>query len=51
MEQNISVKKLRFVIDEGTRSIVREIVISGNTIFSDGGAEKTDADPSSRLDA
>ena len=51
MEQNISVKKLRIVIDEGTRSIVREIVISGNTIFSDRGVEKIYADPSSRLDA
>ena len=40
MEQNISVKKLRIVIDEGTRSIVREIVISGNTIFSDRGLKK-----------
>jgi outer membrane protein insertion porin family len=35
MEENISVKKLRFIIDEGLRSIVRKIVISGNTVFRD----------------
>lgn len=34
MEENLAVKKLRFIIDEGMRFIVREINISGNTIFS-----------------
>ena len=35
MEKNISVRRLRFIIDEGIRSIVRKIVISGNTVFSE----------------
>ena len=34
-EQGISVRRLSIVIDEGVRSIVREIVISGNTLFSE----------------
>ena len=35
MEENIPVRKLHFIIDEGMRSIVRKIVISGNTSFTD----------------
>ena len=35
VEETISVQKLRFIIDEGMRSIVRKIVIDGNAFFSE----------------
>jgi len=34
-ENNISVQKLRFAIDEGPQAIVHKIVVSGNTVFSE----------------
>ena len=34
-DKNISVRSLRIIIDEGIRSIVRKIGISGNTVFSE----------------
>ncbi len=34
-ENNISVQKLRFIIDEGPHAVVQKIVISGNTVFSE----------------
>jgi len=34
-EENISVRNLRFVINEGPREIVRKVVVSGNTFFSE----------------
>ncbi len=34
-ENNISVKKLRFIIDEGPHAIVHKIIISGNAVFSE----------------
>jgi outer membrane protein insertion porin family len=33
-EENIAVRKLHFVVDEGPRSIVRKIMISDNTVFT-----------------
>lgn len=33
-EDNISIRKIRFIINEGPRSIVRKIMVSGNTIFT-----------------
>gem|GEM_PF-163815 len=34
-EQNISVRKLRFIIDEGPQAVVQKIEISGNAVFSE----------------
>ena len=33
-EEKISVRKLKFLINEGPRSVVQKIVVSGNTFFS-----------------
>lgn len=34
-ENNISVQKLRFIIEEGPHAVVQKIVISGNAVFSE----------------
>ena len=40
-ENNISVQKLRFVIDEGPQVIVQKIIISGNTVLSEKELKKS----------
>ncbi len=41
IENNISVQKLQFSIDEGPHAIVKKIIISGNSVFSEKELKKS----------